>query len=127
MNICVFSIVTVYHGIVGGMEIHEKMVSEELVKQGHQVSIISTRIGWNPSVIEENKDGLLINSGDIQSLSSKILYLLENSEEALRLAENVRKKVEEKFNLKKMLNDTIQVFVEALQLKDRPVALLELH
>lgn len=62
--------------------------------------IITTRIGGNPSVIEENKDGLLINPGDIQSLSSKILYLLENSEEALRLAENARKKVEEEFSLK---------------------------
>jgi glycosyltransferase involved in cell wall biosynthesis len=77
--------------------------------------VITTRIGGNPSVIEENKDGLLINPGDIQSLSSKILYLLENSEEALCLAENARKKVEEEFNLKKMLNDTIQVFEEALQ------------
>jgi len=76
--------------------------------------IIATRIGGNPSVIEDNKDGLLINPGDIRALSSKILFLLNNTKEAFRLAENGREKVKKNFNLNKMMDETIQVFKEAL-------------
>lgn len=43
MNICVFSIVTYWHGLRGGMEIHGKLLSEGLAKRGHEVTIISTR------------------------------------------------------------------------------------
>jgi glycosyltransferase involved in cell wall biosynthesis len=43
MNICIFSIVTYWHGAHGGMEVHGKLLSEGLVKKGHEVTIISTR------------------------------------------------------------------------------------
>jgi len=43
MNICLFSIVTYWHGVKGGMEIHGKILCEGLVKRGHKVTIISTR------------------------------------------------------------------------------------
>ncbi len=43
MNICLFSIVTYWHGIKGGMEIHGKILCEGLVKRGHEVTVISTR------------------------------------------------------------------------------------
>ena len=43
MNICFFSIVTCWHGIKGGMEIHCKLLSEGLVKRGNEVTIISTQ------------------------------------------------------------------------------------
>ena len=43
MNICLFSIVTYWHGVKGGMEIHGKVLCEGLVKRGHEVTVISTR------------------------------------------------------------------------------------
>ena len=43
MNICLFSIVTYWHGVKGGMEIHGKILCEGLVKRGHEVTVISTR------------------------------------------------------------------------------------
>jgi len=43
MNICLFSIVTYWHGVNGGMEIHGKLLCEGLVKRGHEVTVISTR------------------------------------------------------------------------------------
>jgi len=42
MNICLFSIVTYWHGVKGGMEIHGKILCEELIKRGHEVTVIST-------------------------------------------------------------------------------------
>jgi glycosyltransferase involved in cell wall biosynthesis len=43
MKICIFSIVTYWHGVKGGMEIHGKILCEGLVKRGHEVTVISTR------------------------------------------------------------------------------------
>ncbi len=42
MNICFFSLVTYWHGVKGGMEVHGKILCEELVKRGHEVTVIST-------------------------------------------------------------------------------------
>lgn len=42
MNICFFSLVTCWHGMKGGMEVHGKILCEELVKMGHEVTVIST-------------------------------------------------------------------------------------
>jgi len=56
MNICFFSIVTYWHGVKGGMEIHGKLLSEELVERGHKVIIISTK---HPKGIEyEERNGV---------------------------------------------------------------------
>jgi len=43
MKICIFSIVTYWHGVKGGMEIHGKILCGGLVKRGHEVTVISTR------------------------------------------------------------------------------------
>jgi len=43
MNICFFAIVNYWQGMNGGMEIHGKILSEGLVKRGHDVTIISTK------------------------------------------------------------------------------------
>ncbi|MFQ5787510.1 MAG: glycosyltransferase family 4 protein [Thermodesulfobacteriota bacterium] len=42
MKICIFSIVTYRHGIKGGMEVHEKLLSEGLAEREHDVTIISS-------------------------------------------------------------------------------------
>lgn len=43
LNICVFSRQTFWQGVKGGMEIHGKLLSEGMVKNGNEVSVISTR------------------------------------------------------------------------------------
>jgi glycosyltransferase involved in cell wall biosynthesis len=42
MNICVFSIVTYWHGLRGGMDLHGKHLLERLSEKGHKISVIST-------------------------------------------------------------------------------------
>lgn len=43
MNICFFSIVTYWHGVKGGMEIHNKHLIQGLANRGHVIYVISTR------------------------------------------------------------------------------------
>ncbi len=43
MRICVFSIVTYWHGLKGGMDLHGKHLLKRLAGKGHEVIVISTR------------------------------------------------------------------------------------
>ncbi len=43
MNICVFSIVTYWHGLRGGMDLHGKHLLEGLSEKNHKVTVISTK------------------------------------------------------------------------------------
>jgi glycosyltransferase involved in cell wall biosynthesis len=49
MHICFFSIVTYWHGIKGGMDLHGKHLLEGLAKEGHSITVISTK---HPSLKE---------------------------------------------------------------------------
>ncbi len=43
MNICVFSIVTYWHGLRGGMDLHGKHLLEGLSERNHKVTVITTK------------------------------------------------------------------------------------
>ncbi len=43
MNICVFSIVTYWHGLRGGMDLHGKHLLEGFSERNHKVTVISTK------------------------------------------------------------------------------------
>jgi len=54
MKICLFSIVTHWHGLRGGMENHGKLLFEGLSNRGHEISVIST---LHPHGIEYERKG----------------------------------------------------------------------
>src|SRR5713226_2142079 len=43
MNVCLVSVVTVWHGVNGGIEIHGKLLTEGLVGLGHSVTVVASR------------------------------------------------------------------------------------
>lgn len=46
----------------------------------HRIPVITTNVGGIPSIVEDGKNGILINPGDIQSLTSAIEKFLNNPE-----------------------------------------------
>ena len=59
MNICFISLVTFWHGVRGGMEVHGKLVTEGLARLGHQVTAVSSS---NPSGAEvETHEGVTLH------------------------------------------------------------------
>ena len=60
--------------------------------------VVASRIGGLAELIENNVDGLLFEPGNVEDLSNKINYLLENRNMVVRMGINARKKVEEKYN-----------------------------
>ncbi len=78
------------------------------------VPVVATKVGGVVEIIEDNKDGLLVYPRDHEGLSEAILKILKNPDFAKGLVENARKKVQEKFSLEKMGEDTVKVYEEAL-------------
>jgi glycosyltransferase involved in cell wall biosynthesis len=56
VNVCVVALVTVWHGVKGGMEIHGKLLTEGLARLGHDVTVVASR---HPAGVEgETRDGV---------------------------------------------------------------------
>jgi len=75
--------------------------------------VIGARVGAIPEIIDEGKDGLLVEFGDIDRLSSAILHLLERPDLCKEMGEKGRKKVIDRFNWEKNIGRIEEVFERA--------------
>jgi glycosyltransferase involved in cell wall biosynthesis len=65
--------------------------------------VIGARVGAIPEVIDEGKDGLLVEFGNVDQLASSILYLLDHPALSRELGERGREKVISELNWEKNL------------------------
>ena len=61
-------------------------------------AVIGARVGASPEVIEEGKDGLLVDFGNVDQLASSILSLLNSPDLCREMGKRGREKVFKKFN-----------------------------
>lgn len=73
-----------------------------------KVPIISTDVGAIPEIIEDEKEGILIEPKNSEVLSEKIRWLINHLEEANGFAEKAKEKLQ-KFNLEKMIEETEKI------------------
>ena len=78
---------------------------------------IATSIGGISSVIEDGKNGLLVQPGDSHSLTEAMRRLLLDKELFSRLRNAARDSVKNKFSLDRMVEDTIK-FYESVKGRD---------
>ena len=69
-------------------------------------------------IIEDKKDGLLFEAGDTESMSQAIITLIENQESRHSCAKNLRAKVQDRFSLEQMSENTLAVYKEVLGMKN---------
>ena len=65
--------------------------------------VIATDIPGPRDIVIDGKTGFLVPPGDIKAMAEKIVYLLDNPEVAKRMGEAGRKRVEERFDIKKQV------------------------
>lgn len=82
--------------------------------QASGVPVVATRVGGVVEIIEDGKNGLLVHPRDDEALAEAISRILKDPPLAARLAQEGRRKVEEKFSLVRMAEDTLKVYEEAL-------------
>src|SRR5659263_71904 len=77
--------------------------------------VIGCNVGGIPEIVEDGKDGILIQPDDENALSRAIVKLLTDEELRIRMGENGRKKVEDKFTTIKMAERTYNIYKNILE------------
>ncbi len=70
--------------------------------------------GGLTSIIEDHVTGIKIKPGDVNDLTEKILYLLDNDDIAHKLGLNAKEKVKSMYNWHKIADDTSRLYKELL-------------
>jgi len=69
------------------------------------IPVVASRIGGTAEIIDHKQTGLLANPGGSQDLADQLIYLYNNRSETKEMVYRARQKVEEKFNLERMIRD----------------------
>lgn len=72
--------------------------------------IVASRVGGIPEAIIHNKSGITVKPKNSQELAEKILYLLNNNDEAIKISGQAQKRVKQKFPLSKMAERTKKIY-----------------
>jgi glycosyltransferase involved in cell wall biosynthesis len=75
----------------------------------NRVPVISTELSGIPELVENNVTGLLVNSGDSESLANAIVRLLNDVELRQKLGQMGYQRVVERFDIKKNINRLIEL------------------
>jgi len=79
--------------------------------------VIATNVGGIPEIVNHEVNGLLVEPHDVKELSNAIIRLLSNDKERQRMGKNARKKVEERYDWRKLVFDILRVYEEVQELQ----------
>jgi glycosyltransferase involved in cell wall biosynthesis len=68
------------------------------------LAVLTTPVGGNPEVVEEGETGVFVDPKDCAGLASALLHLWRNPEECSRLGRAGRRRVEEHFDVRRMVD-----------------------
>lgn len=92
-------------------EIHGEGVSNSLIEyMSLQKPVIATEGGGTNEVIEDTKNGFLIQHNGVDELAEKILYLYHHPENAKQMGEKALETINKKFLLGRMTDEFIAVY-----------------
>ncbi|HEX8591483.1 MAG TPA: glycosyltransferase [Candidatus Paceibacterota bacterium] len=74
--------------------------------------VIASRVGGVPEIVDHEKSGLLIRTGDVDGLADSMTRLLTNPDEAHALGEELNKVVRERFSEEDMLSGTASIYLK---------------
>lgn len=69
--------------------------------------IIASDVDGNPEVVADEKTGLLVPARNVRKLAEAMLYMIENKEQAEKMAKNVRKYYEEEYDFEEIFREKI--------------------
>ena len=78
-------------------------------------AVAASRIGGIPSVIDDGRDGLLVAPGEAKKLAGAIQRLIRDKNLRKNLGNAARRKVEEKFDAKKMAREMETLYEDLLK------------
>ena len=82
-------------------------------------AIIATKVGGVPTMIQHEENGILIDVGDVDNLTSHILNLLNHPELSQKLGENAFQTVQNKYSAEQMAEQYIKQYQIVIQEKEK--------
>ena len=79
--------------------------------------IVATAVDGVPEMLEDGKTGLLIPPNDASALADAVIRLLRDKDEARRLGETARRLVPPRFPLRRMIDQTQNLYVDVIRVK----------
>jgi glycosyltransferase involved in cell wall biosynthesis len=76
--------------------------------------VVTTNVGGIPEMIDDGKNGFLVQPFDSPELSDRILYYLEHPDATSEMAIMARKVIEERFDWRLIVKKVLAVYDEAL-------------
>jgi glycosyltransferase involved in cell wall biosynthesis len=76
--------------------------------------IVATAVDGVPEILEDKKTGLLVRPGDTSALAAAVIELLKDKDEARRLSETARTLVPPRFPLRRMVDQTENLYLDVL-------------
>lgn len=89
---------------------NEGMPMSVLEGMAYKNVVISTNVGGIPKVIENNKNGILIDPGDKKKLEEELIGLLKDKALRQKLSKEAQKTVELKFNIENNIKTLIKLY-----------------
>jgi glycosyltransferase involved in cell wall biosynthesis len=74
-------------------------------------TVVATRVGGVPEVVEDNKTGILVESKNPESLALGIIRVLQNKEFAQGLGQKAKEKVSKEFSQDKMISEFEKLYL----------------
>ena len=76
-----------------------------------EIPIIATNVGGIPEMIENNINGILIETKNPDIIGEKILELINNPETVQKSIQKAKQKAEQEFTLEKMIKETKELYL----------------
>jgi len=77
--------------------------------------VIATRVGGNPELILDGKTGFLVPPAEPDKLAEKIIFLLKDEKLSMKMGEEGKKRVKEKFSLETMVKNYEELYSKVLR------------
>jgi spore coat protein SA len=78
------------------------------------IPILATNNGGTPEIVENDKNGFLLNPFSPDDLSEKIEFLLENDNKRLEMGKMAKAIVERKFGINRMIEEFYSIYKEVI-------------
>jgi len=88
----------------------EPLGSALLAAMAHALPVVSFVRGGIPEVVEEGKNGVLVNDLDPSAFSSALARLVIRPEEAIRLGKAARETIFARFSVDRMVEETLRLY-----------------
>ena len=88
-------------------EVFGWMIAEAMA---HGKPVVATRVGGIPELIDDNVSGYLVNRGDHQAMSERVLKLVSDPESRARMGQAGRETVSTRFDLRKNVAQLIELY-----------------